>query len=349
MEKADLKNTAGGSVTWQYNLEQSFSAFKNAADSKDKKLCLDELELSGCSAIKLNLDDIAGRCFAAAADDDIVAKKDKVQFICSMLTAAARAKKRELFSSWFREAESAICAAMDECAETVSDFIRTMGFIICDRRYHQSFYVLRKILCRFFVQIKNKAVLCGLLNEWTILTAQIAKRKWTDVTDFLLKAVFYAVLKKNDLYFIRMLLLKLSLHFAMYSRWDGFASAFRIYKNLHIFILLLIKKAGQSKLDYYTRKQYLLISLRNVRDLIANISRTSMQEDLQIIRQWNDLLTESMGSGCRIRITGFMQLVIAYWCRTKPKTSKKQLNYLTDLLQSDVLSDDYKKMLQEIA
>lgn len=349
MEKADLNNTAADVVTgWQYNLEQSFSAFRNAADAAAKEQYAADIELFGCSAVKASLQDVAEQCFTVIADDAGVSEKVKIKFIQSMLTAAARARQDALFIKWLKFSENIIKSVVCDNAEAVLVFLKCITFIICDKRYTQSFVVLRNIVYEFFWKTKNKSILSELINEWTILTAQISKRQWFDVTDFLLKTIFYAVLKKADLYFVKLLLWQMSIHYAMYSRWDGFANAFRVYKNLQIFIMILIKKAGNNKIDYYTRKQYLLVALRSVRDLIANISRTSMQDDLQIIRQWNDLLMAGTG-GSKSNRECFIQLMIAYWCITKPKTSKKQLKYLTDLVQNDVLSDDYKKMLQEIA
>lgn len=349
MEKADLNSTAADVVTgWQYNLEQSFSAFRNAADAAAKEQQAAEIELLGCSALKASEIDLAEQCFMLIVSDTCIGKKTKVRFIQGMLTAAARARQDALFLKWLQFSENIIKSAVVEQAELVLEFLKSVAFIICDRRYQQGFTALRNILYEFFYHTKNKNILSELINEWTILTAQISKRQWFDVTDFLLRSICYAVLKKADLYFVKVLLLQISIHYAMYSRWDGFANAFKVYKNLQIFILLLIKKAGDTKIDYYTRKQYLLVALRSVRDLIANISRTSMQDDLQVIRQWNDLLLADQ-SGSSSSRKCFMQLVIAYWCQTKPKTSRKQLKYLTDLLEEDLLSDEYKKMLQEIA
>lgn len=349
MEKADLNNTAADVVTgWQYNLEQSFSAFRNAADAAAKEQQAAEIELLGCSALKASEIDLAEQCFMLIVSDNCISEKTKVRFIQGMLTAAARARQDALFINWLQLSESMIKSAVSNNAELILEFLKSIAFIICDKRYTQSFTPLRNILYEFFYLTKNKNILSNLINEWTILTAQISKRQWFDVTDFLLRSVFYAVLKKADLYFVKLLLLQISIHFAMYSRWDGFANAFRVYKNLQIFILLLIKKAGNSKIDYYTRRQYLLVALRSVRDLIANISRTSMQDDLQVIRQWHDLLLADDRGSINSRKC-FIQLVIAYWCKTKPKTSKKQLKYLADLIEDDLLSGDYKKMLQEIA
>lgn len=349
MEKADLNNTAADVVTgWQYNLEQSFSAFRNTADAAAKEQQAAEIELLGCSALKASEIDLAEQCFLLIVSDNCISEKTKVRFIQGMLTAAARARQDALFIKWLQLSESMIKSAVSNNAELILEFLKSITFIICDKRYTQSFTSLRNILYEFFYLTKNKNILSNLINEWTILTAQISKRQWFDVTDFLLRSVFYAVLKKADLYFVKLLLLQISIHFAMYSRWDGFANAFRVYKNLQIFILLLIKKAGNSKIDYYTRRQYLLVALRSVRDLIANISRTSMQDDLQVIRQWHDLLLADDRCSINSRKC-FIQLVIAYWCKTKPKTSKKQLKYLADLIEDDLLSDDYKKMLQEIA
>jgi len=44
-----------------------------------------------------------------------------------------------------------------------------------------------------------------------------------------------------------------------------------------------------------------------------------------------------------------VQLEINYWHLTKPKTSRKQLEYLADLLEPDVVPSEYRKLLVMLA
>ena len=82
----------------------------------------------------------------------------------------------------------------------------------------------------------------------------------------------------------------------MYSRWDGFEKAFITYKELQYFYLLLLKRAGRMEIAEDMRKQYFVIVLRFIRDWIANVARVGMLDDLDIIRDWQELLKNNLSS-----------------------------------------------------
>jgi hypothetical protein len=165
------------------------------------------------------------------------------------------------------------------------------------------------------------------------------------VGDFLLVSLFEALWRKKDCKLLNAVLLQLHLHLQMYCRWDGAENAFKAYKKLQYFYFIFVKYAGRSSNKKEVRKEYLRAVLLNVRDLIANMARIAMQDELKIIRQWYDCLVFEAGDRMQQRAKLLLQLEITYWSRTKPKTSRKQLAYLEDLLQPDLLNKNYHELL----
>ena len=96
-------------------------------------------------------------------------------------------------------------------------------------------------------------------------------------------------------------------------------------------------------------KQYFVIVLRSIRDWIANVARVGMLDDLDIIRDWQELLKNNLSTSVQAWVDLLVQLEINYWHLTKPKTSRKQLEYLADLLEPDVVSEEYKRLVNLIA
>ena len=90
--------------------------------------------------------------------------------------------------------------------------------------------------------------------------------------------------------------------------------------------------------------------MRNIRDVIANSARNAMTEDMDIFREWYKFLwkisTENENKKQRLRL--LLQLAIVYWQNTRTKTSRKQAKFLNDLLSPNLITEEYKKLLQYI-
>lgn len=353
MEKTDLDITAVDTDKWQYILEQSFSAFKTAEDISAANNILWEISSFGCTAVKSSLNYYAEQCFNAVLQAELFKVSADIHLNClkNMLIMAARMRQKDLFNNWLALAEPIIKQYLDTkvYASYMAEFLKPIIFIVCDRRYTESFKRIRNFLLLFAVRTDDMNIIKNVCSELTSLITQIAKRNWQEVTDFLINTLLYVLLKKNNLELMKYILLQLNMHYQMYSRWDGLDNAYRAYNKLHIFFYILINKAGNKKIDYEIRKQYLLLALRNMRDLIANISRTSMQDELQIIRRMYELLTEQASGKMQYRAQRFIQLEIRFWNLTKPKTSRKQLAYLHDLLEKQLITAEDNELLLQIS
>lgn len=352
MEKTDLNLTVAGEETWQYILEQSFSALASASAAEDIRTLSAQIGMYGCAALKSNAEIPARKCFEqlliskqaqSQSDMFLLAVKD-------MLSTSVRLRNEQLFVQWLRQAEAVLADFLcrRERPDKFSEFLLSIAFMACDRKYDAAFGVIARLVINFVRTAVNKNVLHSFISDWTSLLAQMSRRKWPSVNDFLLLTVLQAIWRRQDADLLSKCLLQLQLHLQMYCRWDGLESSLAAYNKLQFFYLMIVDYAVQRRYKHELRRTYLRLVLRNVRDLTANIARMTMQDELQVIRQWHDLLMARFSGKMQQRMKRFCQLEIAYWSRTKPKTSKRQLTYLADLLQPDVVSDEYKKILLEI-
>lgn len=348
MEKTDLDIAVAETEKWQDILEQSFSAL-HAASAESRQHCIGQISLYGCLALKYASEDYAEQCFQQLMKtaEDTIADLILLTAIRDMLATAARLRKKELFCRWLSQAEGFIIKVINdrEDPDELSRFLLSITFIVCDRKHSEAFVSMRHLMVLFVRTSVNKAVLKNFLSEWASLIAQMVRRQWFEVGDFLLISLFEALWRKKDCKLFNAVLLQLHLHLQMYCRWDGAENAFKAYKKLQYFYFILVKYAGRSSNNEEVRKEYLRAVLLNVRDLIANMARIAMQDELKIIRQWYECLIVEAGDRMQQRAKLLLQLEIAYWARTKPKTSRKQLAYLEDLLQPDLLNNTYHKLL----
>ena len=136
----------------------------------------------------------------------------------------------------------------------------------------------------------------------------------------------------------------------MYARWESFPKACAAYHELVLLLVLLVRRAGRGALDESRRAACLQLALRTVRDLVTNIARSTMQEDMDIFRQWYQYLWQLAGEDVKRKqhLLVLLQLSIAYWHSTLPKSSKKQLRFLQDLLQPNLIDAEYEKLLKAI-
>ena len=117
-----------------------------------------------------------------------------------------------------------------------------------------------------------------------------------------------------------------------------------------LLLLVLVRRSGRRTIPLEQRAAYLQLALRMVRDLVTNIARSTMQEDMDIFRQWYQYLWQLAGEDGKRKqsLLLLLQLSIRYWQNTLPKSSKKQLRFLEDLLQPLLISKEYEELLNVI-
>ena len=94
----------------------------------------------------------------------------------------------------------------------------------------------------------------------------------------------------------------------------------------------------------------LQLLLRHLRDVTANVSRSAMLDDADIFRQWYSFWWQltAEDKSAREELLRLLQLAITYWQQTMPKTSRKQIALLKDLLQPNLIVGEYALLLQKI-
>lgn len=337
-------------VDWKQLLEQAFSAL-HQAKAEEADQVLQQVSLLGCVGFKQGREDVAQACFneLLAVDESKYSALCYLTSVKNMLMMVARMRKGGLFMEWLAAAEEKMSVILLQAEQAKAvDFVIALTFSVCDRRYVKSLPVAQILAGKLIATLEDRALLQKLFNEWTSLIAQFARRRWDEVNQFLFAVLLDGLLEKQDLQLMKHTLLLLNMHLQMYTRWDGFENAFLAYKELQYFYLKLLQKAGDVQLDEAMRKQYLVTALRYVREWIANVARVSMKDELEIIRQWRELLTANVPEELRNLTDVLVQLEILYWNQTKPKTSRKQLEYLLDLLEPNKISDEYYGLYKQI-
>lgn len=265
--------------------------------------------------------------------------------------AAYRRQQGELAAAWLEQAKAQLWQLMADAqlGQAAADFLQRLAFIVCDRQAEKALPVLELLVLRFMHSHRADAQLLGSFwSEWLNLAARMARRGWRRQTSFLLR-LFLRSLLKSDVRQLYSRLLALQLHFVVYARWDGFSHACSAYVELMSFYLLLVRRAGHKKWQD-SQKAYLLLALRSMRDVVAQASRSLMQDDMDIFRLWYQFFWQLAGEDTtrRQQLLQLLQLAIGYWQGTRPKTSRKQARYLEDLMQPSLLSEHYAALLQKI-
>ena len=174
------------------------------------------------------------------------------------------------------------------------------------------------------------------MGEWLSLAARMARRRWREETAFLLREAGRWLLMQQDLQQLAWSLQQLQLHFVVYARWDGFDKACRIYRELTLLYRLLLRRVPKAQPERQTALLQLL-----VRHLL---------DDADIFRQWYSFFWQLTAENKRAReeLLRLLQLAITYWQQTMPKTSRKQIKLLKDLLQPNLIAGQYALLLQKI-
>ena len=143
------------------------------------------------------------------------------------------------------------------------------------------------------------------------------------------------------------MLLYVMMHMQMYAAWDGAEKAFTVYTPVQKFSLLLFDRSVKSK-DEKQRVEAVRLLLRAWRDFIAAAARQTMQDEMELYQSWfafgEALESEKYKKRCRL----FIQLTLGYWAAQQPRTSKKQLKYLKNIFEPDLVKDKYLRLLEAV-
>ena len=309
-----------------------------------------ELVLDVCLAVR-------ERC-AQAADEGfkkILAQEDVAAFFkaaADCMLFAYRKQQYELAAKWLNLAKQRLLmllASPEYCVQA-ADFLQRLAFVVCDRRLADVRPVLELLVLRFMRCHRQSSVFNDFWHELLSLAARMARRGWRAETRFLLRLLLRDLLMQRQEKIIFSRLMQLQLHFVAYARWDGFAAACSAYIELMYLYLLFVRRAEKNCFSEIQQQKFLQLAMRSLRDIIANVSRSAMQDDMDIFRQLYQFFWQLAGENKQYKqkLQLLLQLAISYWQNTRPKTSRKQMRFLEDLLQPNLITEQYAKLLKQI-
>ena len=341
----------------------------------DLQFKMETLGLLACLALKQNYCrsalkalNLLSVCSLDIAPED--AQTDNLLSVCSLDIAPEDAQTENVFLQNLRYAavmaarthnKDIFAAAVSKLAvryaknnyikENTGAFIRVLNalmFIAADRRYTDILPMLRWLslrLCRN--ENVTEELLFPFLRGWACLAAQAARRGWHDVVNQLLNGLFYFLLKQRSFTLTRSILMYVMLHMQMYAAWDGVAKAFEVYAPVQNFSLVLLKQMLKEA-DGKLRIKTVRLLLRSWRDFIAAAARQAMEDELSLYQSWFSYGEAKESKKYRQRSRLFIQLTLGYWASQQPRTSKKQLKYLKNIFEQDLVKDKYLQLLEDV-
>lgn len=305
-----------------------------------------ELSLETCIALRDGREQNACTAFSGIIAE--AADNEALQAISCCLLVALRHRQRQLFTAWMQASRPRLEQLLvnPQLAHQGGSALLQLAFAVCDRRLAEVRPILALLVRRWLrTQAGDTALLQEFMAEWLNLAARMARRRWREETAFLLREAGRWLLKQDDLQLYSWSLQQLQLHFVVYARWDGFDKACRMYRELTLLYRLLLRRVLRKQ-----QTALLQLLLRHLRDVTANLSRSAMLDDADIFRQWYSFWWQltAEDKNAREELLRLLQLVITYWQQTMPKTSRKQIKLLKDLLQPNLIAGQYALLLQKI-
>ena len=308
-----------------------------------------ELILETCVALREGREENACTAFSGIIAE--AADNEALQAISCCLLVALRHRQRQLFAAWMQASRLRLEQLLvnPQLARQGGSFLLQLAFAVCDRRLSEERAALALLARRWLrTHAGDTALLQEFMAEWLNLAARMARRRWREETAFLLREAGRWLLKQDDLQWLPWSLQQLQLHFVVYARWDGFDKACRMYRELTLLYRLLLRRVPKAQPEQQAVLLQLL--LRHLRDVTANVSRSAMLDDADIFRQWYSFWWQltAEDKSAREELLRLLQLAITYWQQTMPKTSRKQIALLKDLLQPNLIVGEYALLLQKI-
>ena len=305
-----------------------------------------ELILETCVALREGREENACTAFSGIIAE--AADNEALQAISCCLLVALRHRQRQLFAAWMQASRLRLEQLLvnPQLARQGGSVLLQLAFAVCDRRLSEERVALALLARRWLrTHAGDTALLQEFMAEWLNLAARMARRRWREETAFLLREAGRWLLKQDDLQWWAWSLQQLQLHFVVYARWDGFDKGCRMYRELTLLYRLLLRRVLRKQ-----QTALLQLLLRHLRDVTTNVSRSAMLDDADIFRQWYSFWWQltAEDKSAREELLRLLQLAITYWQQTMPKTSRKQIALLKDLLQPNLIVGEYALLLQKI-
>jgi len=194
------------------------------------------------------------------------------------------------------------------------------------------------------------------IMEWDGTAAQIAQRGWEEECGLLLRYMCLSLGALRDIGLIKKAMADVSIHLHMQSKWDDFATAFRLYYPYQLFMLVMLRW-GMRRYRHLLQEEkesaldLVRCVLRNTRDTVAVCARLLMKDEWELYVAWQrEWLTAVEGKEKRQKqIRLFLQMAAEFWRDTQPSRSKKQWEYMAEVVSPSLLTDDQMELIRLIS
>lgn len=219
--------------------------------------------------------------------------------------------------------------------------LKALLFIVVDRRYDEARELLQESLAAY---LQSDLVTEAFYKEVLNLMARMSSREWQCEVQWLMGLVETGLLANLKLELMRRLCMTMQLHIALSCSQEGLSKGFLDYESWFRFYVKLFERAIYEDYD-----ELYQITLQSLRDQLNMAARSSMAEEYEAYQELYKVLSKGIeGPKEEQQLMLYLQLVILYWRSTQPKSSRKQVRELTELLEPELVTEQQKNLLARL-
>lgn len=309
------------------------------------------MSLLGCLAFKdgaAEVGDVCVKLLLTMPAKTEAASETELLAIKQIALAGARGRNEQGFCRTLKRLER-YYEGREELPEEEywRDFFLTVLFASADHRWNKG---VAQVI-HFFSPILQKQINVyetkeKVVYEWLQIISQMARRDWPDTVEVLQQGLLKFLWRSRDEQLIDYGLGMLCSGAKMQIDWNGFASAFKMYYQWQVALLLQIDyyRHGQGK----ERRKSAENAVRMLWEFNAHAVRSSFEDtETRVFEEWLRLWQEEIGKREKLslRAKRTVQLVILYWNHLQPEKSQQQMPYLMNLFQPNHLDDSVRDLL----
>lgn len=281
---------------------------------------------------------------------DKVEDEQALTSLKTILSTAIRKRCQDFFWHILKEQKERLLRILSqpELRQQSQEFLTFVIFNVCDRRILEARAIAQELV-EGFTRTATSEELRSFWNEWTSLIARIARRNWQSETDWLLQVLLHQMWRRGDVKLFQLAVWQLQMHLSMYCRFDSIEGMLTLYRKLFLGYLMLLELAGKSYVEQEKREAWLLSGLRSMSEIVIQLARMQMLEEQEVFQLFFAKLVQAEEKvKLKKRLQKMLQLVIAFWIMSYPKTSRKQAKFLDNILQPNLIGEDYQQMLEKL-
>lgn len=273
--------------------------------------------------------------------------------IKNILSTASRKRCDTLFLQILQDKQQPLLVLVERegSKDLARRFLDFLVFTVCDRRLEQARQIVQTLVEGFTRNLPEDRLL-SFCNEWTSLIARIARRQWQEETDWLLTTLLHQLWRYGDVKLYQKVIWQLQMHVAMYCRYDSFEGMLKLYHRLFSSYLKLIGFAEKKYIARNLRAEWLQVALRSFSEMVLQLARVQMLEEQEIYQKLYNLLCgadKEEKTKRELRWLHLLQLSITYWWYRHPKSSRRQVEYLDNIMKPYAVCEECRELLARMA